>query len=241
MKFSFKKPSHIFALVIVAFIFFIFYVMNPVIILTNMNTASGYKSMTETSILINSTVIIILLVGGSFTWLYLVNRLKPREILSYLRLTRENIDTAFLWGIIALVSMFTIQIIISLAIFMAGIKAENPIAYELASSLSVYSMIFISVFQSTSEEIFFRGFLLRKIEDRFGGVTSVISTALLFGFAHISYDNVYQIVMPIILGLILGYIVIKTRNLTSSIIAHISFNLLSFAIYIAVYKSSLTL
>jgi membrane protease YdiL (CAAX protease family) len=38
--------------------------------------------------------------------------------------------------------------------------------------------------------------------------------------------------MPMLMGILLGYIVIKTKNLTAAIIAHILFNMASFVLYL---------
>lgn len=39
-----------------------------------------------------------------------------------------------------------------------------------------------------------------------------------------SYGKIFPVLMPILMGVILGYIVYKTKNLYSSITAHIVFN-----------------
>ncbi|RLF37076.1 MAG: CPBP family intramembrane metalloprotease [Thermoplasmata archaeon] len=91
-------------------------------------------------------------------------------------------------------------------------------------------MIFISVIQSTGEEVFFRGFLLRKIQEKLSGLAAILITAILFGLAHLSYGTWYQVLMPTFIGLVFGYIVIKTNNLYSSITSHITLNLVMFLI-----------
>ncbi len=95
--------------------------------------------------------------------------------------------------------------------------------------------ILVSV-QPIAEEIFFRGFLLDKIEYYAGQNVAIFSTAILFGLAHMSYGKIYPVLFPMIMGVILAYIVIKTRNIYASIFAHITFNITSFIIYFA-FKS----
>ena len=83
------------------------------------------------------------------------------------------------------------------------------------------------------EEIFFRGFLLDKIKVISDQKTAIILTSFIFGIAHLTYGNVFPALMTGILGLILAYMVIKTKNLTTAIVAHILFNLTSVVLYFA--------
>jgi len=82
------------------------------------------------------------------------------------------------------------------------------------------------------KRFFFRGFLLDKINSIVGKEAAIIITALLFGFAHLSFGNVYPAFMTAVIGLLLAFLIFKTKNLYSAIIAHILFNLVSFSFYI---------
>ena len=93
-------------------------------------------------------------------------------------------------------------------------------------------LFFLIVFQPIGEEIFFRGFLLEKIDKLAGEKMAILITALLFGWVHISYGKLYPMLMPILLGILFGFIVIRTKNLFSSITAHIAFNVTVFIMYL---------
>ena len=86
-------------------------------------------------------------------------------------------------------------------------------------------MFFLVGLQPIAEEIFFRGYLFDKIEKFGGGSFAIIITSLLFGLAHMSYGKLYPVIMPFLMGIILGYIVYRTKNLYSSIVAHTVFNI----------------
>ena len=114
---------------------------------------------------------------------------------------------------------------------------------DIAAIFSPISMLIILAFQPIGEEIFFRGFLLNKtaaiirektrLKENTAAVNSIaiLITAIIFGIAHLSYGKLYPVAMTIVLGLILGFVVVKTKNLFSSILAHVLFNLTSFIIY----------
>ena len=232
MVFSIRKPTHLIALLILMFVFAVFYIL-PFFILTGLIPSSeAQQRVTETYIVLNSAVTSTLLVGASIVWLTFVDNMRLKEILSYLKLTGRNIDSAFIWGSAVFITIFFAQIVIALFLSLLGVHLENPVANEIAGALSIGSMVFIAVVQSTSEEIFFRGFLLEKIGGYSGYTLAIFATAFLFGLAHMGYGRIYPIIMPLIMGLLLGYVVVRTKNLFSSITAHITFNLVSFALYV---------
>lgn len=212
-------------------VFLIFYIL-PFLLLIGLLPSSQSLSVTESSIVLNSVVSSVLFVGASIIWLYFVNNLRLKDIMSYLKLTAKDLDTAFLWGFAVFMVILSIQIAIAMVLFILDVHIENPVAEEIAGTLSITSMVFVSIVQSTSEEIFFRGFLLEKIGEYSGYGVAIGATAFLFGLAHMGYGQVYPILMPIVMGILLGYVVVKTKNLFSSITAHVTFNLVTFVVYI---------
>ena len=212
-------------------VFLIFYIL-PFLLLIGLLPSSQSLSVTESSIVLNSVVSSVLFVGASIIWLYFVNNLRLKDIISYLKLTAKDLDTAFLWGFAVFMVILSIQIAIAMVLFILDVHIENPVAEEIAGTLSITSMVFVSIVQSTSEEIFFRGFLLEKIGEYSGYGVAIGATAFLFGLAHMGYGQVYPILMPIVMGILLGYVVVKTKNLFSSITAHVTFNLVTFVVYI---------
>ncbi len=67
------------------------------------------------------------------------------------------------------------------------------------------------------EEILFRGLILESCRERFGGALAVLISSLLFGLIH---GIPVQIVNAFVVGLILGYIYIRTGSLITTIILH---------------------
>ncbi len=75
----------------------------------------------------------------------------------------------------------------------------------------------ISISAGICEEIFFRGFILSGYE-RMGKKKAVIFSAILFGFFHF---NIYNLLGPIILGLVFGYLVLETGSIFAGMVGHI--------------------
>jgi len=154
-------------------------------------------------------------------------------MLSHLKLRAEGIDVAFIWGIVVAAVMIALMIVLGALLYSMGVNKDDlSNVQDLAGNVSVASMFFIILFQSISEEIFFRGFLLEKIESIAGGIMAIFATAILFGLAHMSYGKIYPVIMPMIMGILLGFVVFKTKNLFSAITAHMIFNLTSFILYL---------
>jgi len=238
MDFDIKKPSHIFSLVLISITFLLIVVL-PVLTFfgffqtTITETANyptvpeSYKLFFEIFILVfQLALVILLLVVFPFIWYFLVNKYNLKQVLSRLKLTLDNIDMAFLWGILTTILIFAITIVVGIIVVsIFGVNAQNmgniPDLEALFSPISLFLLVAI---QPVAEEIFFRGFLLDKIESFAGQNISIVMTSVLFGLAHASYGKVYPIILPMIMGVLLAYVVIKTKNLYASIIAHVCFN-----------------
>lgn len=85
------------------------------------------------------------------------------------------------------------------------------------------SLLSITMFAPITEELLLRGIVLGAFKDRLKPWVANLITAVLFGVMHL---NLIQGVYAIVLGLILGYIYIRTKNLVYPILLHILLNLL---------------
>lgn len=88
--------------------------------------------------------------------------------------------------------------------------AENVRQYALY-------MFIISISAGICEEVFFRGFILSGYRP-LGQKKAIIISAVLFGIFHF---NLYNLLGPIVLGLVFGYLVTLTDSLYAGIIGHI--------------------
>lgn len=194
--------------------------------------------VTEFSIIINSLFVLFLLICIPITWLYFIDERKTMEIMDYLKIGRKNLGIGIAYGIMTFFITIFVLLLIAIYIKLSGERIENPLAKEIARTLSIKSIILIAVVQSSGEELFFRGFLLEKLSIGNNIHIGVILSSILFGLAHSSYNQIYQIVLPVIIGIVFGYAVKSSKNLISSIIPHVSYNLMSL---LTVHFISLTL
>ncbi|MGV8145947.1 MAG: type II CAAX prenyl endopeptidase Rce1 family protein [Alkaliphilus sp.] len=111
-----------------------------------------------------------------------------------------------------LIGMFLLSLVGNLNI------PELPIAHDFIGYLK--TMAVISLAAGICEEVFFRGFIMAGYE-KLGKRNAVIISAVLFGIFHF---NIYNLLGPIVLGLIWGYLVVLTNSLYAGIVGHIVHN-----------------
>ncbi len=72
-----------------------------------------------------------------------------------------------------------------------------------------------------TEELLFRGLILRGLMQRYGTVPAVLLSTLLFALVHL---NPYQFASAITMGVFLAWLFVRTRSLWPCVIAHALFN-----------------
>lgn len=85
----------------------------------------------------------------------------------------------------------------------------------------IISMLSTAFFPAFFEELALRGFALTILR-RNGDMFAVFSSAIIFGVMHANFD---QIVFAFLVGLVLGFITIKTRSIWAAIAVHFINNL----------------
>lgn len=229
MSFNIRKPGHIIGFILLLFSFYLFFI-DPVLAFLKVFSLTSFLGI-DNFVLI-SIFITLLFFIVPFLWYFLVDNYSFEKMFENLGLHGKRIDTAFLWGIIAALLMFLTTVVFSFVlVYFINVNQESlKTVLETAASLSGISMVIIFI-QTIAAEIYFRGFILEKINSFAGKNIAVIITAVLYGVLHLTYGDLYPAVLPIFLGMILGYIVVKTRNLYSAMFAQIFFNSIVFITY----------
>jgi uncharacterized protein len=245
MDFDFKNPAHLIALFLV-FLSFLMFVALPIFTYFGMfgEVASTTEQLAEYPeefkllfeifvLFLQFTLVIFLFVLVPFVWYKLVNKYSRSQIISAIRLKKENLDMTAVYGIITAIVMVVVVIAIGGLLSLLGFDLENASnIQDIEQIFSIPSTIILIIFQPITEEIFYRGFLLEKIEKISSAPVAIAITSILFGLAHLSAGNVYPALLTGVAGAMLAILVIKTKNLTAAIIAHIVFNVVNFSIYI---------
>ncbi len=72
------------------------------------------------------------------------------------------------------------------------------------------------------EELVFRGFLWSWLRTHAGRTAALVVTAVLFGCAHVFLARTIPLIIPV--GFLLGWLVLRTGSVATSIAAHAAFN-----------------
>jgi len=97
------------------------------------------------------------------------------------------------------------------------VKALEKIVMLEDANASLWKLLLvIAVTPAVCEELLFRGVILSGLR-RYGAWPAIIVSALLFALAHAS---IYRLLPTFCLGLLLGYIVVKTGSIWCSMLMH---------------------
>lgn len=140
--------------------------------------------------------------------------------------------------------LFTCIIIIGFRLFyeysIGGFvnKIElNPMIQKTFEELAASPIILIlsvTVVAPVFEEVIFRGIILNGMFRKLNSKVAIVISALLFALMHM---NLVQGINAFLLGILLGYIYLKTKSIHLSIFAHFINN--TIGIMIAVYMEKL--
>lgn len=100
-----------------------------------------------------------------------------------------------------------------------GLTTINPTNW----GMYFLSILLLAIFPAIGEELLFRGMILQGLRSRFKDGHAVLIAAAMFALMH---GNLQQLVYPFILGTIMGWIVLRTGSLISSMVVHFVNNFL---------------
>ena len=101
---------------------------------------------------------------------------------------------------------------------------EPDFSFPTESTYLILFLMYACVIGPILEEIIFRGFILKSMQ-KYGNLTAIIVSSILFSMFHL---NLVQFVNPVIMGILFGFIAIKSKSIVPSIIAHIFNNSITF-------------
>lgn len=149
------------------------------------------------------------------------------ETLNLRKTTFPTLGLALVAGFCTLVTAYALFFLQNL-IFPAPQKYFQLFekAFTMVTLRDKILMAFIiSLTPGICEEAMFRGFVLSGMVPRFGRLRGVIFTALLFALFHL---DPYRTLAGVYIGLILGYIVVRTGSIFPAMVLHATNNLMAY-------------
>lgn len=97
---------------------------------------------------------------------------------------------------------------------------------EAIPNLAV-GVLLLAVVPAICEEVAFRGYILSGLETTASRWTAIVLSAFLFGFLHVLISLFQQFFNATLLGLVLGWMALRTRSLLPGIAFHLTNNALA--------------
>lgn len=157
----------------------------------------------------------------------IVIKLFKQNIEERLKLVKVNVKTVFTAIVVALVFNIIFQSVQFL--FPVSMRAElfSEMDSELGDVVSVIGFIATVIVAPIAEEILFRGLILGELTKCFNVHIAIILQAVLFGVMH---GNIIWATIAFLSAVLYGYFVEKYKSIFTSVLGHMSVNLLSFII-----------
>lgn len=103
---------------------------------------------------------------------------------------------------------------------------EPDFSFPAQSKYLILFLIYVCLLGPILEEIIFRGFILKSMQ-KYGNLTAIIVSSILFSMFHL---NLVQFINPVLMGIVLAFITVKSKSIVPSIIAHIFNNTITFIV-----------
>lgn len=98
---------------------------------------------------------------------------------------------------------------------------ESAVGPDLFGAVLVFGLV-----AGVTEEIFFRGFMLTRLREHWGGPRAIVVTAACFGVLHVDPNGIHMVV-AFAMGLYLGFVVERTGSTLPAIVCHVVNNVVS--------------
>ena len=101
------------------------------------------------------------------------------------------------------------------AMVMVRRALEGTMGPDLFGAVVVFGLI-----AGASEEVFFRGFMLTRLREHWGGPRAIVASAACFGILHVDANGVH-IALAFAMGIYLGFVVERTGSTLPAIVCHV--------------------
>ena len=170
-----------------------------------------------------STIVLFALLEGMFVIAALAFSVgKYGTGLSALGFTRPHGNVPYLLAIgawvagLAGVIAWTFIVELLNASFLVPPETARDLLAEAGGSLAI-AFVLVGVWAPIAEEVFFRGFAMSGLANRYGLALAVVLSSALFAAAHL---DIASLVPTFILGLALGWVYLRTRSIWPCIFVH---------------------
>jgi hypothetical protein len=193
----------------------IFYLIGVLIFLTAGNYVQALHF--EIGLLITEYVFVL----GFGLFIIKANRANISDYIHFGDVRRRDLFKTIMIVLFSLPIVMTLNLIMVyiLELFDLGIAYQLPVSTEFSGL--IFQFFIVSVSAGICEEVLFRGVILNTYSDYYSYKHAIVISALLFGLYHFNIENILG---PIYLGLVFGYLAVKTKSIVPAILGHMTNN-----------------
>ncbi len=199
----------------------IYYLLGAIIFLTLGNYLQSLNF--EVGLIITEYVLVL---GYSL----LIIKMNKAKFSDYVHFNDVSRMTLLKTVLIVLLSLPIVMLLNLITLYILELLGKSvyyniPIAKDFASV--IFQFFIISISAGICEEVFFRGIVLNTYTDYFSYKKAIIISAFMFGIFHFNLQNILG---PIYLGIVFGYLTIKTQSIVPAILGHMTNNGVAYVI-----------
>lgn len=191
----------------------------PIVIINIINTEIGFNGIDSYIFTVGEILVKILIV------FLIIKFIRKKEEFSLKVKYKPNIKE-YLYALLFLGSHLLI-FSNTIGLLMEKIEVSQWLVEAFDEILidPIIAFVSLCVIAPVFEEIIYRGIILEQLSKRYSMGTSIIVSGLIFGLIHL---NPHQSVNTFFIGIILGFIYLKTNSLLLCIFWHFANNFLVF-------------
>ncbi len=171
-------------------------------------------------------------------WLYFSGKWNPKNTQAFRRTCmRENNlkRPVWTWGLIAGISIililhFGFSLTFRIYEFQPEIFKTSRYLNDMPAWMSWSIIIMASMVAGICEEMGFRGYMQKPLEQKYGPVVGISITSLVFVVVHLHQAWASGVILGIfIISFMIGLLAYATNSLLPGIIAHVTFDIINFS------------
>ncbi|MEQ9378499.1 MAG: type II CAAX endopeptidase family protein [Imperialibacter sp.] len=163
---------------------------------------------------------------ASFVWIIYVakKRIKTQGLWE---LKWKHGKVPFMTVVVGLIMTLALSVLIDPITELIPMPESIKKMFEALMQPNIFSFITIVIMAPLLEEAFFRGVVLEGFLRNYSPWKAIIWSSMIFGAAHM---NPWQTISASLIGVLIGWIYVKTNSLIPGIILHFFNNLIGFSV-----------
>ena len=145
----------------------------------------------------------------------------------------EAVPRKIFFGIIAALALFVVfyvgNILIRLIIEKAGEGIQNVYSFKQEAAPLRIGLLMLLVI-GPGEELFWRGYLQRRLGIRFGKIRGFVLATVLYTAVHIATGNMVLVLAALVCGIFWGWLYMRYRSMIINVVSHTVWDILVFLV-----------